>query len=996
VNPEEEIFEAAAALSAEERPAYLDKACAGVTELRGRVEALLHSDDASGFMDHSTITSLTSQAALGGEVIGRYRLLQQIGEGGFGVVWMAEQTEPVTRRVALKIVKAGMDTKEVIARFEAERQALAMMDHPNIARVLDAGATGNGRPYFVMELVRGIPITRFCDEQRLVIRQRLEIFADVCSAINHAHQKGVIHRDIKPSNVMVTLHGDRAVPKVIDFGIAKAVVGRLTDKTLFTQFDQFVGTPAYMSPEQTALSGLDVDTRSDIYSLGILLYELLTGKPPFHAKALLSAGFDEMRRIIREVEPPRPSSRLSTVTGDERSVLAGSRQTTPEKLHRLIEPDLDWIVMKAIEKDRTRRYETANGLALDIQRYLTDEPVSATPPTTGYRLRKFARRNKTALGAAAAVAVLLTAAAFRSTRHMGGIDAILIAATTVSTLLAVRAMQAERLAHRRTSGEKSAREHAEAVSAFLTNVLESPDPARDGRTITAAELLGQAAGELKSDATLPPERRAMLHSVLGRTFLALRLHREAIPLLETARQWMHRAIGIRHRYSLHAMRDLALAYQSSGRWTEALHLQEVVIKLNRRQNGLEHSETITALTHLSETCSQADQPAKALELRQSVLALLNRVNGADHPLTIAAARRVAESLLATGGHHDEPLKLAESTLVKSREILGPCHADTLDGLRLLADCLEAAGRDGEALSLREEEFSLRKKLHGPDHSATLCSMTHLARACYQTGRTDEALALQNDTLLRSRKLLGSEHAQTTQTAIAAARMNLSTGRRDQALHLVRELAGRPAGLSCEMLEIAALQAWLNLDADHVNTCRKLLESLTASPEPSTADRAVKACCLRQLNDPGLTEQALDLATRAVKTGRKEPRLPHYLLGLGMAELRCGRHAAACETLTTAETAAANLHPAREGVHAADTARLYRILCLLRQDRTDEARRLFAPMADRMKSAPSSGRTLPELVTCSEWLLCLAAREAESLLRQKAPRVLKRPALTARR
>ena len=247
-----------------------------------------------------------------GDRIGRYRLLQQIGEGGFGVVWMAEQVEPVTRRVALKIIKAGMDTREVIARFEAERQALAMMDHPNIAKVLDAGATDKGRPFFVMELVKGIPITQFCDEQQLTTRQRLELFADVCSAINHAHQKGVIHRDLKPSNVLVTLHGDKPVPKVIDFGIAKATQGRLTDKTLFTRFEQFVGTPAYMSPEQTALCGLDIDTRSDIYALGILLYELLTGKPPFDAEVALSAGYEEMRRIIREVEPPKPSTRLST------------------------------------------------------------------------------------------------------------------------------------------------------------------------------------------------------------------------------------------------------------------------------------------------------------------------------------------------------------------------------------------------------------------------------------------------------------------------------------------------------------------------------------------------------------------------------------------------------------------------------------------------------------------------------------------------------------
>ena len=330
---DEDLFAAATALPESERAAYFDTACAGDAKQRALIEALLRSHEISGFMDDRTrggglqppfhpprtldSDSASSRAEQAGETIGRYRLLQEIGQGGFGVVWMAQQVEPVTRRVALKIIKAGMDTREVIARFEAERQALAMMDHPNIARVFDAGATDRGRPFFVMELVKGFPITRFCDEQQFTTRQRLELFADVCSAISHAHQKGVIHRDLKPSNVMVTLDGDEPVPKVIDFGIAKATEGRLTDRTVFTHFDQFIGTPAYMSPEQTAMSGLDVDTRSDIYALGILLYELLAGQPPFDTKSLLSAGHAEMRRIIREVEPPTPSTRVSIMAQDE-------------------------------------------------------------------------------------------------------------------------------------------------------------------------------------------------------------------------------------------------------------------------------------------------------------------------------------------------------------------------------------------------------------------------------------------------------------------------------------------------------------------------------------------------------------------------------------------------------------------------------------------------------------------------------------------------------
>ncbi|HEV8067662.1 MAG TPA: protein kinase [Planctomycetaceae bacterium] len=442
------IFKAAVSLPAHERAAYLERACGNNEALRQEIESLLRAHDAPGsfperLIERVAVTEINDPiTGRAGTVIGPYKLLEQIGEGGMGVVYMAEQVSPVRRRVALKIIKPGMDTRQVIARFEAERQALALMDHPNIAKVLDAGATDSGRPYFVMELVRGVQVTEYCDKNNLSVQERLELFIPICQAVQHAHQKGIIHRDLKPTNVLVTLHDGTPVPKVIDFGVAKAMNQQLTDKTLFTSFAQMVGTPLYMSPEQAEMSGLDVDTRSDIYSLGVLLYELLTGTTPFDSKRLNKAAIDEIRRIIREEEPPKPSTRLSTL-GDTRTTIAAHRRIDPGRLNQLIRGDLDWIVMKSLEKDRTRRYETANGLARDVQRYLADQPVEACPPSAVYRFRKFARRNRVALTSIAFIALAL----------VGGI--------VTSTWLAVRARQAEAVAQSARDQEAKEREAAE-------------------------------------------------------------------------------------------------------------------------------------------------------------------------------------------------------------------------------------------------------------------------------------------------------------------------------------------------------------------------------------------------------------------------------------------------------------------------------------------------------------------------------------------------------
>ncbi|MCX6874571.1 MAG: serine/threonine-protein kinase, partial [Verrucomicrobia bacterium] len=594
-----------------------------------------------------------------GTRIGHYKLLEQIGEGGFGVVWMAEQEEPVRRRVALKIIKLGMDTREVVARFEAERQALAMMEHPNIASVFDGGATDTGRPYFVMELVKGVPITTYCDANQLTTKERLELFMELCHAVQHAHQKGVIHRDLKPSNILVTVKDDHAVPKVIDFGIAKATQATLTGKTLFTRLNQWLGTPEYMSPEQAGLGSLDVDTRSDIYSLGVLLYELLTGRPPFDTQKLLAAGYDAVMRTIREEEPPKPSTRLSTLTDEELTAVAAKRGSEPAKLNRLLCGDLDWIVMKALEKDRRRRYDTANGFADDLRRHLDNEVVLARPPSTAYRMKKAWRRNMVWLSAAAVVlAALFLGVAF-------------------STWQAVRATKAEALATQRLA-------ESEAIAQFLTSTFQSPDPARDGRTITVAEMLDTAARKLDTDLANQPARRASLQATLGATYYALGLFREAIPLLEKVRDYHCGAAGPEHPDTFDALLCLANSYYGAGRRDEALKLYEEVLPIYRKVLGPQHPDTLAAMSNLASSYADADRRDEALKLRDEVLALSREVNGPEHPDTLAAMSNLALSYYYDVGRRDEALKLREEVLPLFREVLGPEHPATLGAMHNLA------------------------------------------------------------------------------------------------------------------------------------------------------------------------------------------------------------------------------------------------------------------------------------------------------------------------
>jgi serine/threonine protein kinase/WD40 repeat protein/tetratricopeptide (TPR) repeat protein len=489
------FWEAAQIESAQQRHRYLENACAGDEPLRRKVEQLLAAQSkACDFLEspmaliEDTLAIPVSEGV--GTVIGPYKLMEQIGEGGMGLVFVAEQQRPVRRKIALKVIKPGLDTREVIVRFEAERQALALMDHPNIARVLDAGTTDTGRPFFVMELVRGVPITQFCDENRLTPRERLELFIDVCLAVQHAHQKGVIHRDLKPSNILVTLHDGRPVVKVIDFGVAKAMGGQLTEKTIYTRFAQILGTPLYMSPEQAEMTSLDVDTRSDIYSLGVLLYELLTGTTPMDRERLGKAAYDEIRRIIREEDPPKPSTRISTL-GQTATTVSANRKSDPKRLSQLFRGELDWIVMKCLEKDRSRRYETANSLALDLGRYLADEPVQACPPSAAYRFRKFARRNKAVFTTTALIALAL------------------VAGMVVSIWQAIRAKEAEgvaraaeMLAEQRLGAEKRQRQRAveaelqgkhRLFEAKRSEAMASRYSGRPGQRYASLQALTEAA-----------------------------------------------------------------------------------------------------------------------------------------------------------------------------------------------------------------------------------------------------------------------------------------------------------------------------------------------------------------------------------------------------------------------------------------------------------------------------------------------------------------------
>ncbi len=701
--------------------------------------------------------------------LSRYKLVEELGEGGCGIVYAAEQDEPVHRRVALKVIKPGMDSKAVIARFEAERQALALMDHPNIARIFDAGATPAGRPYFVMELARGPRITEYCDRHQLDLRARVELFITVCHAVQHAHQKGIIHRDLKPSNILIVEPDGAPVPKIIDFGIAKATDQQLTDATLVTELHHFLGTPAFMSPEQAGLGGSDIDTRSDIYSLGVLLYELLTGQPPFDGKELLAKGLDEMRRTIREVEPVKPSTRLrQTARAEIRNPKSGIKSAVGN-WQSAIPSDLDWIVMKCLEKDRAHRYESASALASDLERYLNHEPVTAAAQGARYKLGKFARRHRVAFATAAAILF------------------VLLLATGFSTWQAIRASRAEGFANRQLLESEKAREDAEAIAKFLTDVFQSPDPARQGRTITVEDALGRAVQKADKDLADQPERRAKLQVTLGNTYRALGLYREAIGLQEKVLAYRRSQSGAEHPDTLDAMHELAQSYDDATRWQEALDLREQIVAVRQKQLGPAHPKTLLAQSHLAWSHNLLKQTQIAVEMETEVLNASRRINGPEHPDTILALSYLGW-FYSTGQRYEDALALQTEALALITKRVGREHPDTLNAITVLAVSQNKTGHHDEAIELQKELLVLSRKLKGPVHPETLWVMNNLAVSYRDAGRTNEAVRITEGLLTLSRQANGPTHGRTLKTMQQLISDLHGVGRNDEAIELSNELA----------------------------------------------------------------------------------------------------------------------------------------------------------------------------------------------------------------
>jgi eukaryotic-like serine/threonine-protein kinase len=712
-----------------------------------------------------------------GAVLGRYRLVQKIGEGGMGEVWLAEQKEPVRRRVAIKLIKAGMNTREVIARFESERQALALMDHPAIARVLDAGSTPQGMPYFAMEYVAGIRITTYCDNHRLSTRERLELFVRVCEGVQHAHQKAIIHRDLKPSNILVTEVDGHPVPKIIDFGVAKALTQRLSGDSVYTRVGALIGTPEYMSPEQALSSGEDIDTRSDIYSLGIILYELLAGKPPLE---LRGSALDEFLRKIREDDAPKPSTRIRTQDAATSTEVARQRQTELPMLIRQIRGELDAIALKALEKDRSRRYASATDFAADIGRYLRNEPVLAVAPSLAYRTRKFVRRYRAGLAIASAFAL------------------VLMVATVVSIRQSIRARHEAAV--------------AEAVNDFLQNDLlgqasannQSGPNAKPDPNITVRTVLDRAAQRIDGKFANQPEVEVALRTTMGAAYNDLGVYPEAREQLERALEtgrrmlgpddprtlaalsdlgWVayhqgkyaeaetlesraleaqKRVLGPQHPETLRSMRRLGVAYLGEGKYAQAEAVYAQTLETDKRVLGPEHRDTLRSMYDLALVYSDEGKYAQAETLDAQVLEVFRRVLGPEHPDTLMSMNGLA-SYYREDRKYAQAEALDAQTLEIRKRVLGPEHPDTLGSMNSLANDYGYEGKYAQEEALDSQTLEARKRVLGPEHPDTLWSMNNLANDYENEGKYAQAKALEFQTLEARKRVLGPEHPDTLQS-----------------------------------------------------------------------------------------------------------------------------------------------------------------------------------------------------------------------------------------
>jgi len=753
----EELHSGALKLDASERDEFLRLGCGGDADLRQAVDSLLgYEQKLDGFLEYPPQRTETLNASLdrepsqAGQTLGPYHLLQPIGAGGMGEVWLAEQRQPMRRRVAIKLIKAGMDTREVVARFESERQALALMEHPGIAKVFDAGATPQGRPYFVMEYVTGIPITEYCDKHRMTLRQRLELFIHVCDGVQHAHQKAIIHRDLKPTNILVGEVDGRPVPRIIDFGLAKATAQPLTPETLFTRAGVIVGTPTYMSPEQADSTGMDVDTRTDVYSLGVVLYELLVGEVPLDFRKL---AFDEILRRMREEEASKPSAKLRT-RNQQSSTASKNRDSDPPTLARQLRGDLDAITLKALEKDRSRRYASPADLAADIARYLRNDTVLAHAPSAAYRTRKYIRRHWVGVAAVAGLLAVLTSFGVAQTLQL-----------------------------RRITRE---RDRADRIAVFMTGMFKVSDPSTArGNSITAREILDRASKEINTGLAKDPELQAQMMQTMGEVYESLGLYLPAQQLLARAVDIQRRVLGPRSPDALASMNDLGWVLSEQGSYAEAEKLLRETLDLDRRVLGPEHPATLTSMNKLAEVINAEGHHAEAEKLYRETLNLRRRVLGPEHTETLATMNNLATVLLQEE-RYPEAEKLFRETLDPERRIQGPEHPDTLGVMTNLATVLSGEGREAEAEKLDRETVGLVRRVFGPDHPRTRMAINNLAIRLYRAGRYAEAEPPTREILDIDRRVFGPEHPETAGAGYNVACILALKGDRDGALSVLRE------------------------------------------------------------------------------------------------------------------------------------------------------------------------------------------------------------------